>query len=93
MDGCRCSACGWVKELASCFPELHRCGGGSLCNVAVVINMRQMLWDATVVTTRERTNPELRALELNLAVSAVVLQVCAEGKCVLHGSSLFFSMI
>lgn len=60
--------------------------------MAVVINMRQM-WDATGVTTRERTNPELRALELNLAVSAVVLQVCAEGKYVLHESSLFFSMI
>lgn len=74
-------------------PRVAQVWGGSLCNVAVVISMRQMLWDATVVTTRERTNPELRALELNLAVSAVVLQVCAEGKCVLHGLSLFFSMI
>lgn len=37
-DGCRCRDCGWVKELANCFPELHRCVWGSLCDVPVLIN-------------------------------------------------------
>lgn len=38
MDGYRCRDCGWGKALASCFPELHRRGGGSLCDMPVIIN-------------------------------------------------------
>lgn len=53
MDACRCKACGWVRKLASCFPELCRCVWAHYVLWLPSLTQWQMLWDVTIVATGE----------------------------------------
>lgn len=92
-DGCRCRDCEWVKELASCFPELHRCVGGSLCDVPVIVNTVADVLRCDCCNHEGEDKSRVEGFGDEPCCKHGSTLSCAEGKCVLHGSSLFFSMI